>query len=178
MYGSWLGTRGVIIVCVCVCLCVECVWIGLCAWVCVCVWVCIHGSVVVTPTAAQGRVTSSWCGGETRGGIPLGQHAIRGATKSSRGSWVARSRAPPLAGHRGGATVAQGGLHRGLAVYMGSPGLPVAQPASGLVRCHQPAPLHLLCSCTGASWAGDRMRRGAPRGPSDTGARRGHQCGF
>ena len=35
--------------------------------VCVCVSVC-----VCAPTAAQGRVTSPWCGGETRGGTPLG----------------------------------------------------------------------------------------------------------
>ena len=34
----------------------------------------------------------------------------------------------------------QGGLHQGVAVCMGSPGLPVAQPGPGLVHCHPHPP--------------------------------------
>ena len=47
------------------------------------------------------------------------------ATWSSRGGWVMRSRAPTPAGHLGGATMVQGGLHRGVAVCEGFPGLRV-----------------------------------------------------
>ena len=62
----------------------------------------------------------------------------------------------------------QGGLHRGVAVCMGSPGLPVVEPAPGLVHCHAPTPLHSPCSCTSTSWTRDGVRRGGPHGPSDT----------
>ena len=46
--------------------------------------------------------------------------------------WVVRSRTPPLAGHCGGATMVQGGLHRGVAVCEGMLDLLVVQPAQGL----------------------------------------------
>ena len=70
----------------------------------------------------------------------------------------------------------QGGLHQGVAVCVGSPGLRLAQPAPRLVFCHPPNPLHSLYSCRDAPMVGDRVRRcGGPRGPSGAGARRGHQ---
>ena len=42
-----------------------------------------------------------------------------GAAQSSCGGWVAGSRAPSPADHRRGATMVQGGLHRGVAVSEG-----------------------------------------------------------
>ena len=93
--------------------------------------------------AAQGRSTSPLCGGETRAGGDLVHHAIFGLTEPSGGNLVTGSRAPPLACHCGGAAVAQGGLHRGLAVCKGAPGLPVAQPFPGLLLLSLlPNPLH------------------------------------
>ena len=44
-----------------------------CVWLCTARWTgAADTSVLCTPTAAQGRVTSLWCGGETRGGGLLG----------------------------------------------------------------------------------------------------------
>ena len=119
-------------------------WVSL--WVCVCVCVCegyepawcgdmhlLRALSAKAPTAAQGRVTSAWCGGETRGGICWANTQPGGRPSHSYGGWVVRSRAPPLAGHRGVAMMAQGGLHRGLADCEGLTGHHMAQPAPGLV---------------------------------------------
>ena len=59
---------------------------------------------------------------------------------SSRGGQGTGSRAPPLAGHCGKATMAQGGLHRGVAVCGSNPGPPVTQPSPGLVCAPLPQP--------------------------------------
>ena len=124
------------------------------------------GHLKKSPTAAQGRVTSPWCGGVTTGGIPWANTQPGGRPSFSCGGWVVSSRAPPLAGHRGGATMAQGGLHRGgLAVCVGLVGLPVAQPDPRLVVCLPLTPLLLLWSFTGPSWATDSGGlRGGPHG--------------
>ena len=60
----WLEGVGVQQACVCLCKLKgdACTFVG-------CEWLCVHAR---TPTAAQGRVTSPWCGDETRGGTPLG----------------------------------------------------------------------------------------------------------
>ena len=64
-------------------------------------------------------------------------------TQSSRGGWVTRLRVPPLADHREGATMVQGGLYRGVAVCKGVPGLPVDQPTPGLAIAYSvPQPIH------------------------------------
>ena len=78
------------------------------------------------------------------GGVPWANTQPGGRSSFSCGVWVLRSRAPPLAGHRGGAPMVQGGLHRGLAVCMGLPSLHVAQPAPGLYALISPP-----CSCFG-----------------------------
>ena len=67
----------------------------------------------------------------------------------------------------------QGGLHRRVAVCVGSQGLPVAHPTRGLALYHPPVPLLSPCSCTGASRVWDPVRCGGPRGPSAMGTRGG-----
>ena len=50
--------------------------------------------------------------------------------------------------------MAQGGLHRGVAVSGSNPGPPVTQPLQGSCALPYPNPLHLVL-CTGTSWGGD-----------------------
>ena len=93
-------------VCVCVCVCV-------CLCVCVCVCVCVFGSlhlsvhVCLSPTAAQGRVTSPWCGGETGGGPPRA-NTQSGGCPGPAAAARARDRAP----HPSPATVGKPRWHR------------------------------------------------------------------
>ena len=49
--------------------------------------------------------------------------------------------------------MAQGGLHRGVAVCRSNPGPPVTQPSPGLVCDSLPQPMTPLF-CTGTSWVG------------------------
>ena len=65
--------------------------------------------------------------------------------------------------------MAQGGLHRGVAVCGSTPGPPVTQPSPGLVRIPSvPHPLHLVF-CTGTSWGGDFVLSNARPGGLDPG---------
>ena len=50
--------------------------------------------------------------------------------------------------------MAQGGLHRGVAVCRGNAGPPVTQPLQGSCALPYPNPLHLVF-CTSTSWGGD-----------------------
>ena len=110
--------------------------------------VCRHG----TPMAAQGRVTLPWCGGVTGtggGGFP-GLTCNLGATKSQlrrlgRGSLAST---PPLANHRGGATMAQGGLHWGWRSAGTHRASQWSCPPQGLY-VSSPFPLPLLSPFTG-----------------------------
>ena len=109
-----------------------------------------------SPMATQGRVTSPWCGGVTGGG------GVPRATMQSGGdpgsATAAGSReAPSLAGHCGGATVAQGGLHQGVAVCEGFPGLPVVLPTPGLA-CSPSSPPAPPCGRHRGSWGCGRTR--------------------
>ena len=54
--------------------------------------------------------------------------------------------------------MAQGGLHRGVAVCGGIPGPPVTQPSPRLVCVPLPSPPHLVF-CTGASWGWSGVRQ-------------------
>ena len=106
--------------------------------------------------------------GETRGGSP-GLTRNLGVTWSSRGGQVTGWCTPPLAGHRGRATMAQGGLHRGVAVCGSTPGPPVTQPSPRLVPIPSiPHPLHLVF-CTGTSRGGDFDLSNARPGGLDPG---------
>ena len=64
----------------------ACVGARIQTWRCMCMRVCACTRACVTPTAAQGHVTSPWCGGAT-----------------------ARSHAPPPTSHYGGAKMGQDG---------------------------------------------------------------------
>ena len=123
--------------CVCVCVCVLSPLFLLCS--------CLRFSS--TPTAAQGRVTTPRCGGETRGGSPGLTRNLGGDPAQPRrlGHGIARltPRRPPW-----GATMAHGRLHRGVAVCKGAPGLPVTQPAPGLASVFS-AP-HPITPCVSA----------------------------
>ena len=57
----------VVLCCVVTCCVVLCCAVLCCAVLCCAVLCCV---VFCAPTAAQGRVTSPWCGGETREGSP------------------------------------------------------------------------------------------------------------
>ena len=146
-------------VCVCVCVCpCECVpGIGKCVWVwlclCVCVCVCVYVSMCVTPTAAQGRVTSPWCGGVTRGGYPWA-NTQSGGRPSPAAAAGSRNHAPhPPPATVGEPRLVQGGLHRGVAVCAGPRvSLWPSQP-KGLRFFPPPSP-YAPRVCTGASWDG------------------------
>ena len=89
---------------------------------------CRQAAVRCTSTAAQGRVTSPWCRGVTRGGgFPWAntQSGGRPSPAAAAGSRdrVLTPRRPP-----------------GGAVCEGSPGLPVAQPTPGLAIAPPPPP--------------------------------------
>ena len=101
---------------------------------------------------------------------------LGGRPSFSCGGWVVRLRAPPLAGHHGGATMVQGGLHGGVAVCMGLLGLHVAGPAPRLVVCLPLTRLLLLWSFTGPSWV--RVSGGLRGGPHGLFRRHGDMTCF
>ena len=99
----------------------------------------------VTPTAAQGRVTSPWCGGETRGGSPGLTRNLGGDLVQPRrpGHGIARPtpRRPPWESHDGTGRAPPGGGGRQV-----SPGSP-CDPALSRARVRSPTPTHCtLCS--------------------------------
>ena len=114
------------------------------AAVCVCVcstpmMVCwnVCSCVVLVCLFAHGRpgardLTVVWGCNRGGGGVPGLTRSLGAVQAQLRRLGCGKLvRAPPLASYRGGATMAQGGLHRGLAVSGGSPGLPVALPTPG-----------------------------------------------
>ena len=95
----------------CVLCCVVCCAVLCCAVLrCLCVVVCsavLCCVVLCTPTAAQGRVTSPWCGGETGGGPPRA-NTQSGGCPGPAAAARARDRAP----HPSPATVGKPRWHR------------------------------------------------------------------
>ena len=97
MNSSIAGVRHVCVsVCLCLCLC-------LCLFVSVC-----------SPTAAQGRMTSPWCGGETRGGDTPGLTRNLGGDpvqprRLGRGITRPIPRRPPWGSHDGTGRAPPGG---------------------------------------------------------------------
>ena len=98
------------------------------------------------PTAAQGRVTSPWCGGETKGGHPWAntQSGGRPIPAAAAGS---QDHAPHSHGPPWGTTMVQGALHRGGGGV--SEGVRVSlwpSPPLGLSFPPFPQPMHTTCS--------------------------------
>ena len=93
-----------------------------------------------TPTAAQGRVTSPWCGGETGGGSPGLTRNLGGDLAQPRrpDPRIARPtpRRPPWDSPDGTGRAPPGG--GGMREY---PGSPVTQPSPGLVCIPLPQPM-------------------------------------
>ena len=158
----------VLSVCVCVCVCVWspvlCVCSGVwCIVLCVCMCLCAWNIVLyVPPTAAQGRVTSPWCGGETGGGSPGLTRNLGGDQVQPRrpGHGIPRPtpRRPPWDSHDGTGRAPPGG-----GGMQESPGSPCG-PALSRAHVFPPlAPTHgAVCLCTGTSWVGTEYRNAIP----------------
>ena len=116
-----------------------------------------------TPNAAQGRVTSPWCGGETEGGFPALTRNVGGDLAQPRrpGPGIAHStpQRPPWDSPDGTGRAPPGG--GGMQEYSGFPCNTAL--ARARVRPFFPNPWH-LAFCKGTSWGGDLVTSNARPG--------------